>query len=616
MISFMLLLLPLSAQKHTVQLKDGFFYIDGQKFFVEGIGYEVGAYPGMLPWNRPFNEDVLRHDMSRIREAGFNTIRTWNAFTNNEMKVIQNYDLKIIMGIWVDPEGDFSSSQFVASSLQSVTNIINYTRNYDNIIGYLIMNEPLPDHIFSTGFGDTYTLWMKIKRLIHEMHPGIPVSFANTCTGDFIDPDIFDFSAANVYPYNPSTVNFSYQYAPYIEYLHSLRHDNHPLIITEYGLSVSPSGEGNWGYGGNSDEEQVSGILYMYRSLLDGGAGGSCVFNYSDGWWKAGDEYTHNDAAEEWFGLVEYENVSDKYGTIRPVWDSLRNYNQAVIVSPKNQQIYGQNVPFEIFSSDSITRFTAIINKTKILDTTITGNYFHDTIYLGTKAIRDILMKFVFYNKFNRAVKSENIQFLQSDDAIQLPEILINVTPNPVKGNHSIKTTYGLLNQGPLTADSLIDFSFYTHIGWDYGVKGSARITDQNPVHSETYYYDNNVNVITISAGMDAYYGDFKKRIVQQRVFILGDTSYVEIPTLINTNNIIDHQIFIYPNPAQEYIYYSDYGINVKSYSILRSDGSVVSCGNANAESPIEIKYLPSGLYLIAISDKEGKSYISSFAKE
>ncbi|MBP1668678.1 MAG: hypothetical protein H6Q21_1044, partial [Bacteroidetes bacterium] len=64
---FCLLLLILSllvgasatAQKSKIELKNNFYYLDNQKFFVKGIGYEVGAYPGMLPWNRPFNEDIL-----------------------------------------------------------------------------------------------------------------------------------------------------------------------------------------------------------------------------------------------------------------------------------------------------------------------------------------------------------------------------------------------------------------------------------------------------------------------------------------------------------------------------------------------------------------------------
>jgi hypothetical protein len=152
----------------------------------------------------------------------------------------------------------------------------------------------------------------------------------------------------------------------------------------------------NWGYGGNTLEEQTAGILYMFRSLMDGGAGGACVFNYSDGWWKAGDEFTHNDAAEEWFGLVEYSSLSDKYGTVRPVWDSLKNYLQAVIVSPKNQAIYENCIPVEIFSTDTIVGFVARIKGDIILDTSIKDNYYSDTVCLELSSPEDIQMQFTF----------------------------------------------------------------------------------------------------------------------------------------------------------------------------------------------------------------------------
>ena len=76
-----------------IELKNGYFYIDGNKFFVKGVGYEVGAIPGQLPWERAFDPDLLDFDMQRIESAGFNTIRTWGAFTNDELNVVKNHNI-------------------------------------------------------------------------------------------------------------------------------------------------------------------------------------------------------------------------------------------------------------------------------------------------------------------------------------------------------------------------------------------------------------------------------------------------------------------------------------------------------------------------------------------
>jgi hypothetical protein len=606
-----------SAQKTEIELKDGFYYIDHQKFFIKGIGYEVGAYPGMLPWNRPFNETILRNDMNRIKDGGYNTIRTWNAFTDQEMKVVQEYGLKIIMGIWIDPAGDFSDPTFVNASLQLVSNILSYTSNYENIIGYLIMNEPLPDHIFSVGFQHAFTLWMKTKTLIHEMHPGIPVSFANTCVGDFIDPEIFDFSAYNIYPYNPSTVKHSCQYPAYVRHIYDLRHDGHPLVVTEFGLSVSPSGEGNWGYGGNTLEEQTAGILYMVRSIIDGGAGGLCVFNYSDGWWKAGDEFTHNDAAEEWFGLVEYNSLSDKYGTVRPAWDSLKSYNHAVIVSPKNQAIYNGQIPVEIFSDDTIVGFVADINGEIRMDTVINGNYFTDTVRLDLVSAEDIQMKFKFYNALHQVIKNETIQLLASDAAIQLPEILIAVTPLPLKGNHLVETTFSVVNNGPLQTDSVLDFSFYTHIGWDYGVSGSALLTGENNAsYTVSHNYGDNVDVITLSAGLNASYGSFSKRIISRRDFIVGDTSYIELPASVITNRSQEYPLAVQPNPASDFITISSSGFSPQRFCILEPGGRLVANGVIKDTSRIDIHSLAAGYYVIILEGSDKRNSCIPFIKE
>ncbi len=140
---FLALLSTIYGQQ--IELKDNFYFIDGEKIFVKGIGYEIGAGPGELPWARTFNPSQLRFDIERIIDGGFNTIRTWNAFTQDELIVLQDYDIKIIMGIWVDPNGDFADPAFRSQAQQHVSDVVAYSSGYDNIIGYIIMNEPRPE---------------------------------------------------------------------------------------------------------------------------------------------------------------------------------------------------------------------------------------------------------------------------------------------------------------------------------------------------------------------------------------------------------------------------------------------------------------------------------------
>ena len=305
--------------KFGVQIRNGWYYIDNEKFFVKGIGYEPGSRPGQYPWARQFEPEIITLDMNRIIDGGFNTIRTWASLMEEELGLIDAMGLKIIFGIGIDRRGDFGNPGFITATESTFRRILNYSKNYDCIIAYVIMNEPMAADIYSAGAAETVSLWTRIKNIINQEHPGIPVSFTNSPAGDYINMNIFDISGHNIYSYSPPAVSHSLGYSGYINYAKKASPKN-PLVVTEYGLSVSPNGPGGYGYGGNSLQEQSDGDLIMYRGLIDGDAQGGCVFIYLDGWWKnndiPNDEDTHEPEPEEWFGLfgIEDEN-SDPNGT-------------------------------------------------------------------------------------------------------------------------------------------------------------------------------------------------------------------------------------------------------------------------------------------------------------
>jgi hypothetical protein len=408
-------LLMVAAQTsfaQSLELKNNYFYIDGEKFFVKGIGYEASALPGQVPWEKTFNPTQLHYDIPRIISAGYNTIRTWAHFTEEELAILSEYDIKIIMGIWIDPHGDFSDPNFINQAKNIVSNVLSYSKNYDNIIAYVIMNEPLPEAVFNAGLEESISLWKSLIEIINNAHPSRPVSIANTPIGTYIGQQNFDFSAFNVYIYNPVTVNHLHGYRDFTSYLKELTPDNIPLIITEYGLSVSPTGPGNWGYGGNSLTEQQDGIIHMYKSLVDGGASGSCVFIYSDGWWKADNEFVHDDAAEEWFGLIEYTALSDTRGTERPAWGAVKNFQSAIITQPQSSEIYNTQVPIELFLSDTIDRIEIWLDSSLVYNTTIGADYWVDTLIIDSVTIKDALLEFRCFDSNSNLVKSEKKAFL------------------------------------------------------------------------------------------------------------------------------------------------------------------------------------------------------------
>ena len=74
-----------SSETH-VELREGWYYINGNKFFVNALGYEIGARPGQHPYKKRWSEpERVKSDLAVIKEAGFNAIRTWSELSEEEL---------------------------------------------------------------------------------------------------------------------------------------------------------------------------------------------------------------------------------------------------------------------------------------------------------------------------------------------------------------------------------------------------------------------------------------------------------------------------------------------------------------------------------------------------
>ncbi len=593
------LALSIPGRAQQIELKDNFFYIDGEKFFVKGIGYEAGARPGELPWERTFNPGQLHFDIQRILSGGFNTIRTWAPLFEEDLELLEGYDIKIIMGIWIDPHGDFADPVFVNEAKNIVNGVLDYSANYDNIIAYLIMNEPLPETVFAAGYDETEELWNELIDIIHERHPGRPVSISNTCNGTFIDPGIFDFSAFNVYIYNPVTVNYLHRYRDYAAYLRKRDTSDHPLVFTEYGLSVSPSGPGNWGYGGNSLTEQTEGMLHMYKSLVDGGASGSCVFNYSDGWWKAGNENVHDDAAEEWFGLVEYTALSDTLGTERPVWQEVKDFQSVIVSQPVSSGIYGKKVPVEMFLHDDITKVEMKNDGSLIRSWEITDQYLADTITFDIQQPGDYSIDILCYSD-ETLIKTEEKSILVAGKDLTLPSIDISLNANCWETG-MLEVEYHITHSDDFTAETQLDHIYYPHVGFNYGnpyqvtipSSGEATITDSHSIADQ-------VDAITIGAAFNIHFNSFEKRIVSEKTITRYDITGVSEKQPASVSSLRIH-----PNPAVSWIQInkenkqSDDRFTLKIFNT--SGVTVIEIPEIRWEQQVDISGLPAGVYYLSI---------------
>jgi hypothetical protein len=407
--------------------------------------------------------------------------------------------------------------------------VLGYSKKYDCIITYLILNEPQTDHMHKVTGRGFLTLMRRLMDLIHKEHPGIPVTIsANAMISDYLDENIFDVYAYNCYDHaeaQTATMGFK----DYIRGLVELNGSRKPLIITEFGYSISRRGDGR--YGGNTLAQQRDGLVANYRDLIDAGAVGMCPFYYADGWWKGGDPSTHSaDQPEEWFGFWGYCDAQDQYGSPRPVWFALRDYMKALIINPKNNTIYTSNtIPLELYTDKDIKRVVVKHNDKEIYSTNLAaGGYFADQLSLAPNGIEDMELAFEFYDVNNRVVKTEPISILASSAPIDLPRLTIEVTPATdlnAATNATVKTT--IQTQSPFKIAGDLKVSFNTHLGWQVGPQASVSPngkSDQKTLTAEhSFAIPTNCWIANASAGVAVRHGKFVFRIHDQKLIYRGD---------------------------------------------------------------------------------------------
>jgi hypothetical protein len=251
------------------------------------------------------------------------------------------------------------------------------------------------------------------------------------------------------------------------------------------------------------------------------------VFAYADGWFKAGNEYSHENAVEEWFGMIGFLDLNDRYGTPRPVWDAFKRYNQAIIAEPKNGRIYPAEVPIELFTGDDVSSYTVTWNGGELANEVLSGRHHTGRLNLSvTDDIKDIELVFSFLGADHTILKTETITFLVSRGPVLVPSIDLQVTPSSLNPG----TTHQVdlqVTANPLfkVVDNRIDIVAHTHVGFDPGLaqKRTMNFTGNQWSRRESFFIPAESRATTFGAGFTIQYGKFLTRIFQQKILMDGE---------------------------------------------------------------------------------------------
>ena len=523
-----------------VEIKDGWFYLNGEKIFIKGVGY--GAWrPNQLPWLHRINPEIMEKDFELIRSAGFNAIRTWAPLTRSELDLARKYGLLVVMGIWFDPTRDYGSPAAQNYALKMALNDIKGVTAFDNIMMFLISNEPPVERVLVSGKKTTELMFAGMVEKIHEIEKKRYISFSNWPQLAFLDQSFLDAVCFNVFSYNPVTVSHSLKYRAYIEWLKKNHSPDKPLIITEFGLSVSPIAHNRIeSYGGLSDEQQAEGVLKMYDDLVQAGAAGGCVFAWVDEWWKnddySGDETRHekNDP-EEWFGILAIPDESSNItGIPRLVYKALKDYNQALLIEPKKMEYYRGEVPIEVYVNEwaSLVEYQVNKGKWQALEKESRlwwkGRWDSSQVKDGEQVIRIR----AFEIKKDDEGKEEKRLLIEkkapiwtfNKTSIPRPPLKVKVIPGRPKyfvGHKAIDTKILVKvtdAEGKPVPNQTVDYGIFESSYWEQ-LKGTKTTDEKGEI--EFHYLLNEPGFISFSAGSTYKKGNYERR--------FGDVVYVEV---------------------------------------------------------------------------------------
>jgi hypothetical protein len=369
---FLFGLLTISASVDAAQrseIRNGHFYVDGELFYVRGIGYapwRPHQHPGLsyVDTNRRWTE----MDLERIKAAHFNTVRTWDALDPDVLSMAQKNGLFVLQGIRLDPKADFSDPHYQEACISQVKNIAEQSKDFDNVLGYIVMTQPSPEAVVEAGQDATMAFFRRLKRTIQSIDPR-PVSMDAWVPVAFLNLHEFDFVTVNLFSFWPKSLNHALGLAGLTRWFVDHYADDRPLLVGEtggYAVSVSSAGKSG-GAGGYSEYDQSIKDLESLRATVEGHAGGSVLVSWIDTWYFPRDPDVHDDEPWEWNGVlgIPTDKKKDMDGVPRRIYADVAAYNEVIVLEPRNNHYYNkdQSLPIRAYGAENAVNAEFSLNE-------------------------------------------------------------------------------------------------------------------------------------------------------------------------------------------------------------------------------------------------------------
>ncbi len=292
-----------------VVIKDSRIYVDGSLFFIKGVAYGISA-PGLRPGvDASFSKipiAVFENDFRMMRDAGINTIRTYEPLPDALLDLAEKYDLKVIEQVAsLSAYTDYSSEVELKALKKMAVETVEKHKSRKCILMWLIWNDapfvyeepgnPIPRH----GFDTVNKFLKEIYLAVKTADKNHPVTAANILKvkGFDLGFDYLDVIGCNAY-----VGGHGFNWRGKEDALKSVKEMkeisqkyNKPVFITETGFSTFVK-----------KETQDKALGVQIKSVGEDLAG-VVIFEWTDEWWKGGNPSVQDKHIEEWWGILTWD---------------------------------------------------------------------------------------------------------------------------------------------------------------------------------------------------------------------------------------------------------------------------------------------------------------------
>jgi glycosyltransferase involved in cell wall biosynthesis len=301
-----------------IEVDGKFFAKSGQRFVMHGVTYGTFA-PRPSDGARFPCAAQIKDDISAMHEAGFNTLRTYTAPTDDLLALAAEHGLHVFAGAhWNDWRYLIGSSRRQArevgrDAVRTVRAEARRLRGMDHVLALCVGNEIPADVVRWVGTETVAHLLEELAQTVHTEDPHRLVTYANFPSTEFLAPRGLDFTTFNVFLERKADLR------RYVTRLHNLVGDR-PLVIGEFGRHVGLAPDDEVAQAAHLDEQR--------STLLERGVAGSCSFAWTDEW------HVGDSPVEGWrFGLTRSDRSPRPALQVAAAW----NRRNVADLLPKEQ---------------------------------------------------------------------------------------------------------------------------------------------------------------------------------------------------------------------------------------------------------------------------------------